>query len=72
VQVVAVKCRVPTINDEARGATATTTSLLTPLKAQLRAVDLEVIKCFKSTLTIKPKRSTAPIVKVLLKSLTLW
>jgi len=71
VQIVAVELGIPTVNDEARRATAAATGLLTPLDAQLRAVDLELVQSLKSTLTEQTDRTAMTVIEIVLQGLTL-
>jgi len=71
VQVVAVQLGIPTVNDEARGAAASATSLLAPLDAQLGSVDLELVQRLESTLTEQTNRTATAVGEIVKQRLTL-
>jgi len=71
VQIVAVKLGIPTVNDEARGATATATGLLAPLDAQLGPINLELVQSLKSALTEQTDRTAMTVGEIVQQRLTL-
>ncbi len=70
-QVVAVELGIPTVDDEARRATAAATSLLAPLDAQLGPVDLKLVQSLKDTLTEQTDRTIATVGEIVQQGLTL-